>query len=117
LPIIEAQACGVPVIVPNQTTGPELVGPGWLIDIDMVDDAVWTPAGVWRYYARPYKILAQMEQAFEAWKDARRWEDIQTRARWNACQYDWDRVWPEHFAPVVAELEKRLAGRVVAGQA
>jgi glycosyltransferase involved in cell wall biosynthesis len=28
---VEAQACGTPVILTNAHTGPELVGPGWLV--------------------------------------------------------------------------------------
>lgn len=32
LPAVEAQACGTPVILGNYSTGPELVGPGWLVN-------------------------------------------------------------------------------------
>ena len=31
LPSIEAQACGTPVILSRNTTGPQLAGPGWLV--------------------------------------------------------------------------------------
>ena len=68
LPIVESQACGVPVIVPDKTSGPELVGPGWLIDVDMFDDSIWTPAGVWRYYPRPSRVLAKLCEAYDAWQ-------------------------------------------------
>lgn len=34
LPAVEAQACGTPVILSDNTTGPELCGPGWLVDCE-----------------------------------------------------------------------------------
>jgi glycosyltransferase involved in cell wall biosynthesis len=30
IPAVEAQACGTPVVLSDNTTGPQLVGPGWL---------------------------------------------------------------------------------------
>ena len=34
LATVEAQACGTPAILSDNTTGPELVGPGWLVKCD-----------------------------------------------------------------------------------
>ncbi|GAG84808.1 unnamed protein product, partial [marine sediment metagenome] len=46
IPILEAQACGLPVIGPNNSTIPELVqGHGWIFDIcdDFPFVPVWIP--------------------------------------------------------------------------
>jgi len=34
LPSLEAQACGTPVILSGNSTGPELAGPGWVVSCD-----------------------------------------------------------------------------------
>jgi glycosyltransferase involved in cell wall biosynthesis len=112
LPAVEAQACGVPAILSNATSGPELVGPGWLIDVDMWDDAVWTPAGIWRYYPRPSSILAKLEAAWSEWKNMPEfWAEKKTASRENALRYDWEKVWPEYWRPAIAAIEEAVRGK------
>ena len=108
LPIVEAASCGVPVIIPDKTSGPELVGPGWLIKVDMFDDAIWTPSSVWRYYPRPSKVLARLEDAYAAWKDENRWLELKATSRAFARQYDWDVVWPEYWEPFWRHVEEEI---------
>jgi glycosyltransferase involved in cell wall biosynthesis len=108
LPIVEAQACGVPVIVPGITSGPELCKSGWTIDVDLIDDAIWSPSGVWRYYLRPRQILRQLEYAYRAWQGKGCWADMKATAREGVLEYDWDLVWPEYWEPIVKGLEDRL---------
>jgi glycosyltransferase involved in cell wall biosynthesis len=111
LPIVEAQGCGIPVIVPNATTGPELCKSGWLIDVDMWDDAIWAPAGVWRYYPKPSKVLAQLENAYDAWRDPD-WSEFKDKARVNILEYDWSNVWPKYWEPIVARMDEMLKSRL-----
>lgn len=112
LPIVEAQACGIPVIVPGITSGPELCKAGWAIDVDLVDDAIWSPSGVWRYYLRPKKILARLEDAYDAWRDPD-WPEFKTKAREGVLEYDWNTVWPTYWEPIVRTLAERLDAKEV----
>jgi len=63
LAAIEAQACGTPVILSRGTTGPELVGPGWLVPTQ----PFWNPThgaqwhmpiidGITRAYGQAYEL-------------------------------------------------------------
>lgn len=110
LPIIEAQACGTPVVTTATTTGPELTSPsgGWLIPTTE-DDLRWLPGGGWRHEVRPAAILARLEEAWEAWSGGNGdWDERKTKARTFAERYSWDAVWPTYWEPVIAEMERRL---------
>ena len=109
LPIIEAQACGVPVVTTNSTTGPELTKTGWLIDVDG-DDRYWVGTGTWRLEPRPSKIDAALERAHEAWRsDA--WAGLKADAPGKVAGYTWDAVWERYWLPVLAQMEARLKDR------
>jgi glycosyltransferase involved in cell wall biosynthesis len=85
LPALEAQACGIPVILGNWSTGPQLVGPGWLVKgqthWNARHGAAWhTP------FTRD--IVAKYEQAYKAARGKR-------RAAWEfAARYDVEQVGP-----------------------
>ena len=96
LPHVEAQACGVPVILGDWSTGPELVGPGWLV----------TGQGYWNEkhqadwgYAHVDSIAGCLEEAYE---DARTKRDA---ARTFALGHDINKVVREHWEPVLGELQ------------
>ncbi len=109
VPIVEAQACGVPAIVSDTTTGPELVGPGWLIKTDRLDDARWLPTGCDRLECRPGAILEALEKAHEAWSVPAQYAwTHQTDSFIHAEQYSWPRVWAEHWEPLLRTMEARL---------
>jgi glycosyltransferase involved in cell wall biosynthesis len=109
IPAVEAQACGVPAILSDTTTGPELVGPGWLIPIDPLDDARWLATGCERWECRPSNILATLEAAYAEWTGNRvRWNKRKVKSRENALAYDWETVWKKHFRPLLAEMDRRL---------
>ncbi len=107
IPIIEAQACGVPVIVSDTTTGPELAEVGWLIKTDKLDDARWLPTGCDRLECRPSAILRALEDAFGEWK-APAWEARKAAAESTARLYDWALVWPEYWGPLLRRMQARL---------
>jgi len=107
IPLIEAQACGIPVITTNTTTGPELAGDtGWLIDVSD-DDLRWMPTGCFRHEPVPSKILKCLEGAYNFWKycDYRK---IKKEVRKFALQYDHDAVWKKYWQPVFKMLEEGL---------
>lgn len=109
IPAVEAQACGVPAILSDTTTGKELVGPGWLIKCDPLDDATWLPTGCDRWDCRPSEILEAMEKA-HAWRTE--YPEGMARMRRLCCEhasaYDWSRVWPEYWEPLLRAMEARL---------
>lgn len=95
LPHIEAQACGVPVILGNWSTGPELAGPGWLAEgqgfWNEKHRASWSIASV-------DSVADQLEHAYE---DARNRREA---ARDFAVGYGINKIMREHWEPVLGEL-------------
>jgi glycosyltransferase involved in cell wall biosynthesis len=63
LPAIEAQACGTPVILSRNTTGPQLAGPGWLVKThrrwNWVHQAWWSAPD-------EDQLVAALERAYRA---------------------------------------------------
>ena len=111
LPLIEAPACGVPVITTATTTGVEFQKAGlvsWLIQVDELNDLRWLPNGTWRYEPRPSEILRCLEVAYNAWKYSD-YQKIKTDVRQKALEYDWDKVWDKYWMPLFNDMEKRLS--------
>ena len=111
LPIIEAQACGTPVVTTAFSSMIELTGAGWCV----AGERYWN-RGHNAWWMRPSvtAITAAYEAAFEEAASMR--ED----ARTFALRYDADRVLTEHWKPVLAELlgeDDGPAGGVVPAEA
>jgi len=106
LPLIEAQACGIPVVTTATTSGPELCKTGWLIDVD-ADDRFWIGTETWRLEPRPSSILAALEKAHMAWR-SNLWPEEKANAQAKVAEYSWDAVWEKYWLPVLKEMEKRL---------
>lgn len=104
IPIIEAQACGVPVIVNDFSAMPELVGDGWLTE----GERWWDMSqGSWFKAARVASILDCLEQAYEQRGGG------SELARSFALNYDANTVYQEHWVPVLASLEERMQQRLL----
>lgn len=101
LAIIEAQACGTPVIVSHWTSMPELVAPesGWT-----VGGQPWfnEAAGAMWLHPSTEEILAALEQAYEDRGDQGR----RDRAREFALQYDSQTVFDEFWVPALEALDR-----------
>jgi hypothetical protein len=101
IPVIEAQACGTPVIVTNFSAQPELVGAGWTVE--------WQPW--WDFtqgatLALPFiaSIKRRLDEAYERKGDA----DLAAAAIAKAAEYDADKVYAENWRPILAKLEEQL---------
>jgi glycosyltransferase involved in cell wall biosynthesis len=95
IPIIEAQACGTPVIVSNWTAMPELVGAGW-----KVEGEPWYDPHHEAFYLCPSvgHILDALEAA------CAESGSLREQARAFALQYDADKVTEEHWVPTLEAL-------------
>ena len=96
VPIIEAQACGTPVIVNDSTAMPELSGPGWVCEAHDVYDA--SHAAKWR---QP-DVDSLVECMGLAMSEASR---KRTEARLFALQYDADHVFDAYWVDALEKLD------------
>ena len=99
IPVIEAQACGVPVIVSDFSAQPELVGSGWTVG----GVADWDEhQAAWLHLPDVIEIAAALEDAYDGHGDA-------TKAREFALGYDHHTVYDAYWAPILGELERRTS--------
>ena len=122
LPALEAMSCGTPCIVPNHTTGPELVGEsktGLLIDLLRMrngDYFGWTgPTISDKWLIDPVDMADQMTKIY---KDKKLREEFSKNAVKFAQGFDWEKCiipkWLEFFKhvesymPEVDYAEKKL---------
>ena len=101
LTVLEAQACGLPVIVTDFTAQPELVGAGWTVGYQPYWD--WTQ-GAWWATPNIKHIVERLEESYAARGD----KDLSAKAVAFAAQYAADLVFEAHWKPVLAEMEAAL---------
>jgi glycosyltransferase involved in cell wall biosynthesis len=99
VPIVEAQACGVPVIVTDWTAMTELCGSGWMVDGDPLYDP---PHG--SFYKTP--SIAGIYDALEAAYEAKDDQGLRDRAVAFAAPYDVDRVMSDYWLPALDALDR-----------
>ena len=105
LPVIEAQACGIPTVVTDCSAMSELAGPGWKV----AGEPYWVgPFHAW--WTKPYvgHLAAAYEDAYRAWKDGTLERTYSAECREFALQYDADVVAGQYMEPVLADLEEGL---------
>lgn len=105
LPIVEAQACGTPVIVTDATAMPELCGAGWKVPYE----PTWHDIqGGWA--AKP--LISGIAEAYEeAYRTA---GNLRHAAAAFGQSYDADLIALEHWGPALERLEEGLRGRAAA---
>ena len=103
IPVIEAQACGVPVITNAWTAQPELTDPGsgWQVE----GQPEWDEGmASWFSAPRVDSIVAALEASYATNGDQGRAQS----ARKFAEQYDSATIFSSHWLPILADLEQRL---------
>jgi glycosyltransferase involved in cell wall biosynthesis len=100
VPLIEAQACGTPVIASDFSAQTELVGAGWLV----TGQPEWDPAQHASYIC-PFvgDVILKLEDAYNADLNA-----MQTQAIEFAKGYDADLVFDTFWQPFLASLEPKV---------
>jgi hypothetical protein len=95
VPVIEAQACGTPVIVSDWTAQTELCGDGWLVD----GQPLWDPnQHSWFFTPNVSQIVSSLREAYE------RKRGKSENAIAFAAAYDADVVYEEHWRPAMERL-------------
>lgn len=92
VPTIESLACGTPVIVSSWSASKELCGDGWTVDGQPMWDASQT---AWWMVPTVGSTVAALEAAYAAPRGT------STKAVEFAQQYDADRVFKEHWVPIL----------------
>ncbi len=105
IPMLEAQACGTPVIATDFSAMPEVVGAGILVS----GERFWTPAKSWQALPDVREIAEAME-SFYLMPQAKR-DAVAIQARQHAEGYDADRVLAEHLLPALEEVQARIGER------
>jgi glycosyltransferase involved in cell wall biosynthesis len=101
VPIVEAQACGVPVVVTDWTSMPELVGAGWKVGGEPFYDCQH-----YSWFRGPsVPGIVEALEALHAMGEAER-DELRANARLFALQYDADRVMEDHWGPVIETLTR-----------
>lgn len=106
IPAIEAQSCGVPVIVNDFTSMPELIEEGKTGEICKVLYKRFTPLG--SYVGQPdhKSIYEKMEKIYKG-----DWNKYSESARkWILANYDMNRIWKEKWLPFLTKVEQEILG-------
>lgn len=108
IPLIEAQACGAPVITSDFSSMPELVRWGYKV---APADLYWTPLNSWQCWPDTKGVYEALETLYAAWHDNGREWAMRDRLRASQAihdEYSWDSIVRDQWTPLVA----RLAGEV-----
>lgn len=105
IPIVEAQAAGVPVIVTDWTACSELCGAGWRVPIGKK----WpTPLDSFQAFADVPALVDAMEESYQLRQDAERYEAMSQQAVEFAQGYNWPHLMETCWNPFVSWLWETL---------
>lgn len=101
IPLIEAQSCGIPVIVTDFSAQSELCFAGWKVE----HRPYYTPQSSWQVHPDVEDIVDALNRAY-----VRRGR-LAEQAREGALEYDIGHVLKEHMLPALAAASERLKRR------
>ncbi|MCK5643727.1 MAG: FkbM family methyltransferase, partial [Gammaproteobacteria bacterium] len=100
IPLIEAQACGCPVVVNDCTSMSELVGAGKAVP---PLQPAWYPVGGWAQTPDIESFVGALDYV-----RSRTNEGYREQARDFALQYDWDLLVEKYWVPVLDKVQRLL---------
>ena len=109
IPIIEAQACGCPVISSNFTSMPELTVNGYSVD---PVQRWWTPLNTWACIPSIAGIHEALEK-IAGWSEAERHDRNEYGVFHMREHYDWDVCVRDYWAPFLERVEGDIHGNHV----
>lgn len=104
IPLIEAQACGTPVVTTNFSAMPELVRWGYAVD---VADMVWTPMNSYQAWPDVHDMTDKLNRLYDAWEICGGDWPIEKRLATSKAihdEYGWDVVVKDYWAPLMTKL-------------
>ena len=104
IPIVEAQACGTPVIVGDWTSMSELCFAGWKVDKAEALPIYHDFFDAFQWQATAGAIADRMEQAYAAKGDG----ELRNKARRGALPYDADDVTRQYWKPIIKEMQEMI---------
>jgi glycosyltransferase involved in cell wall biosynthesis len=106
IPILEAQACGTPVIVGGWTAMEELCFAGWSLDRKTEAIPHITQLAATQYVPSVDAIVDRLEQAYDMANEDRM--ALRQTAREAALEYDADLVTEKYWVPALKVVEEKL---------
>jgi len=107
IPILEGQACGIPVIASNSSALPEIVrGHGWLVKMG---DTVFTPKGWVCKRVDREDLTRKIEEAY--FNKELRLQYGQDSLKF-AQQFDWEKIINEQWLPFLKELSNKDLNKI-----
>jgi glycosyltransferase involved in cell wall biosynthesis len=103
IPIVEAQACGLPVIATDFSAMKETAAVGWRVQ----GRSFWTGQRSWLCVPDVGEIVDALEDCYGLSDEDRR--KTAKRARGHALNYAADKVLRDHWLPALEEVEARIA--------
>jgi len=107
IPILEAQACGTPVIVGDWTSMSELCFAGWKVLKEEALPIYHDYFDAFQWQANAAAIADRMEQAYQAKGD----QLLRNQARRGALPYDADDITRQYWKPVLKEMQEIIADK------
>ena len=103
IPLIEAQACGCPVITSAWASQPELARWGHVIE---PLDLEWCGLGSWQAIPDSHKTYLALEEMYEEWRATRGWDrELRLDAEQQIHrEYSWDVLVHDYWHPLLTRL-------------
>lgn len=102
VPVLEANACGVPAVVTDFSAMPEVLGAGWKVG----GRPFWTGQRSWMAIPDVGEIVGALEECHSLTEGKKRALSVQ--ATQHAASYDADKVFTDHLLPALKEIEERI---------
>jgi len=105
IPLIEAQACGVPVITGEWGATGELLFAGWSVTRQEAEILSIQSGGHW-YRPQIEAIADRLEQAYLTLRTRRQGRALREQARAGALQFDADTITHKYWKPLLDEIDE-----------
>jgi glycosyltransferase involved in cell wall biosynthesis len=105
IPVLEAQACGTPVIVTDFSAMPEVGAAGWHVK----HVPYWSGLSSWQAVPDVDDIVSALEECYGL-PDGQK-AKLGNAARRHAVEYDVQRVMKQHWLPALRVVEQRFRDR------
>ncbi len=102
IPVLEAQACGIPCVVTDFSAMSEVCGAGWKVK----GRPYWTGQRSWQSVPDVGELAKALHECHELLGAPR--ADLSRRAREHALNYDARKVYEDHWRPALREIDERL---------